>query len=64
MAFKLIFTEKDTEYYDKWLSFYPKRDKQSPFKIQLELFGNNNQNIIDFTNNYFSSNTNINLTKS
>ena len=33
------FTEKDTEYYDRRLSFYPKRDKQTPFRIQLEKWG-------------------------
>lgn len=39
MNFKLTFTEKDTEYYDKWLSFYPKWDKQTPFRVELEEWG-------------------------
>ena len=36
---QFTFTEKDTEDYNKWLSFYAKRDKQTPFRIQLESYG-------------------------
>lgn len=39
MIFKLNFTERDTERYDKWISFYPKMDYQTPFKIQLDSWG-------------------------
>ncbi len=33
------FTEKETEDYKTWLSFYPKRDTQSPFGLRLEKWG-------------------------
>lgn len=36
---KFKFTEKDTEDYDKWISFYPKRDYQTPFKLKIEKYG-------------------------
>lgn len=39
MIFKTTFTEKETEDYNTWLSFYPQRNKQSPFRIQLEQYG-------------------------
>lgn len=39
MNLKIKFTEKDTEYYNKWLSFYPQRDKQSPFRLILKKYG-------------------------
>jgi len=39
MAIQFTFTEKDTEDYNKWLSLYAKRDKQTPFRIQLESYG-------------------------
>lgn len=39
MNFKLTFTERDTEDFKKWVSFYPKTDKQTPFRIELEEWG-------------------------
>ena len=32
---KFKFTEADTEKYKRWVSFYPKRQKQSPFQIKF-----------------------------
>ena len=39
MKFKTTFTLAETEDYKTWLSFYPQRDKQSPFKLELEKYG-------------------------
>lgn len=36
---KFKFTEKDTEYYKNWLSFYPKRDKGTGFNLTFEKWG-------------------------
>lgn len=38
-TFKLKFREEDTEYYNNWLSFYPKKDITSPFRLQLKKWG-------------------------
>ena len=39
MTFKTTFTSADTEEYKTWLTFYSKRNRQSPFIIQLEEYG-------------------------
>ena len=36
---KFKFTDKDTEDYNVWCTFYPKRNRQSPFRIELEEYG-------------------------
>jgi len=36
---QFTFTNKETENYKTWISFYPKRDKQTPFRIELEKWG-------------------------
>ena len=36
---QFTFTEKDTEYYKEWLSFYPKREKGKGFKLVFEKWG-------------------------
>lgn len=36
---KFKFTEAQTEDYDKWLSFYPDRNRHSPFTLKLEGYG-------------------------
>lgn len=39
MNIRFTFTERDTEDYEKWISFYPKVDNQTPFRLQLEKWG-------------------------
>ena len=39
MKFKTKFTDADTEYYKTWITFYPKRNLSSPFKIQFDCYG-------------------------
>lgn len=36
---QFTFTERDTEEYKTWFSFYPKKDRQTPFKLELEKWG-------------------------
>lgn len=37
--FKFKFREEDTEYYNTWLTFYPKKTSLCPFKLELEEWG-------------------------
>lgn len=39
MKLQLKFTSKDTEYYKTWFSFYPKRNRYSPFRLKVERYG-------------------------
>jgi len=39
MKFKTKFTERDTEYYNEWFSFYPKQDKGTGFCLNYKPYG-------------------------
>lgn len=36
---KFKFTYRDTEDFNKWLRFYPKQERQTPFRLELEQWG-------------------------